>query len=176
MNSSIHKGSPKSISETATPGLLFLKQFLPALDSLDPSTASTSAPEGIDRFLAPTATFRVNSNPPSNVWDVIPLLRIRDKYLSTFRHEIETIWDIGVADGRQRTVMFEATSVTAFREDEDQFEVRLKEFNVLDLETEGKNHNTPEGLRIVGMRTYMDVRPLQDRAARMQPESVEVPE
>lgn len=209
MKTSIHKGSLNSIPPTASPGLQFLKSFLPALDSLDPNTKT----DPISRFVSPKATFMINSNPPTGARDVVPLLRLRGRHLSLVRHEVDIIWDIerdgdddddnnscysgtGTGPGsgsgsggsrenqkHQRTVMFEGTSVTVFKEDEEQFEIRLREFNVIDLEGDRERNKDrdrdragSEGLQIVEMRTYMDVRPLQDRAARMQPESVEVPE
>lgn len=62
----------------------------------------------------------------------------------------------------KRTVMFEATSETVFKHDPDQFPVKLREFNILDLEG-----NSLDDLRIVEMRVFMDSRPVQARAARV---------
>lgn len=60
----------------------------------------------------------------------------------------------------KRTVMFEATSETVFKHDPDQFPVKLREFNILDLEG-----NSLDDLRIVEMRVFLDSRPVQARAA-----------
>lgn len=62
----------------------------------------------------------------------------------------------------KRTVMFEATSETVFKHDPDQFPVKLREFNILDLEG-----NSLDDLRIVEMRVFLDSRPVQERAARL---------
>lgn len=50
----------------------------------------------------------------------------------------------------KRTVMFEATSETTFKEDPDQFAVRVREFNILDLE--GRDESD---LQIVEMRIFL---------------------
>lgn len=71
----------------------------------------------------------------------------------------------------QRTVMFEGTTVTVFKVDLEQFPVRLKEFNVLELEGDEEGE-----LKVVEMRTYVDTLPLRDRAAGMQPEAVSEPQ
>jgi hypothetical protein len=66
----------------------------------------------------------------------------------------------------KRTVMFEATSETVFKNDPDQFPVKLREFNILDLEG-----NSLDDLQIVEMRVFLDSRPVQARAARLHMES-----
>jgi hypothetical protein len=73
--------------------------------------------------------------------------------------------------------MFEATSGTVFRNDPDEFEVRVREFNILELERAGSQPDSDGddggkgGFVTVEMRTYMDARPVQDQAARLQRES-----
>lgn len=158
----IHHGPYTSIPSTSSPGLQFLKSFLPALDSLDP-IAKPVAP-----FLHPEAKIYVGSNPPNTSQQVIPLLEVRGKHLSAFHHDMEVAWDIVPegSDGRKRTVMFQATSATVFRNDPDQFVVRVEEFNVLELEQQ-----EDRGLQVVEMRTYVDAQPVQDRAARVHRES-----
>ncbi|KAJ5433565.1 uncharacterized protein N7458_012721 [Penicillium daleae] len=66
----------------------------------------------------------------------------------------------------KRTVMFEATSETVFKNDPDQFAVKLREFNILDLEG-----SSVDDLQIVEMRVFLDSRPVQARAARLHMES-----
>jgi hypothetical protein len=66
----------------------------------------------------------------------------------------------------KRTVMFEATSETVFKNDPDRFPVKLREFNILDLEG-----NDTDDLQIVEMRVFLDSRPVQARAARLHMES-----
>ncbi|RMJ29016.1 hypothetical protein PHISP_00096 [Aspergillus sp. HF37] len=170
----IHNGPYTAISENASPGLQFLKQFLPALDSLDPSR--TVAP-----FLTPNASIIVGSQPANPGNRVIPLLEVRSKHLDRFRHDVHVVWDIehtnadqnqAIQGDTRRTVMFEATSVTVFKNDPDQFEIKVKEFNVLELvssPSSGQEDNG--GLLAREIRTYMDARPVQDQAARLHSQS-----
>ena len=105
---------------------------------------------------------------------MLPLLEVRSKHLAAFGHEVEVAWDIDLEqeddDERQgkcrRTVMFEATSSTVFRDDPDQFAVKVKEFNILDIEKQDAGSGSE--FQVVQMRTYLDARPVQDRAARLQ--------
>ena len=171
MKTTIHHGPYTTIPTLTTPGLHFLKTFLPALDSLDAET------HPIAPFLHPDADISVNSNPPNKGCQVVPLLEVRRKHLSAFGHEMEVAWDIALEEadpgdqrqaqgkdrGDKRTVMFEATSSTVFRDDPDQFAVKVREFNILDIEKEAGSE-----FQVVQMRTYLDARPVQDRAARLQ--------
>ncbi|KAF7122365.1 hypothetical protein CNMCM5793_000390 [Aspergillus hiratsukae] len=165
-----HQGSYESIPSTAPPGLQFLKHFLPALDSLDPNTNPVSP------FIHPDARVFVGSGPPNRGTDVVGLLNVRQRHIQYFHHEVHKAWDIGDGNGTgPRTVMFEATSGTVFRNDPDEFEVRVGEFNILELErsnSDGDEHGKGgSGLVAVEMRTYMDARPVQDQAARLQRQS-----
>ena len=173
MKTTIHHGPYTTIPTHTSPGLHFLKTFLPALDSLD----AESHP--IAPFLHPDADLSVNSNPPNKGSQVVPLLEVRRKHLAAFGHEVEVAWDIalepedddeGQGQGRdkrdKRTVMFEATSSTVFRDDPDQFAVKVKEFNILDIEKQDAGSGSE--FQVVQMRTYLDARPVQDRAARLQ--------
>ncbi|RHZ69807.1 hypothetical protein CDV55_106130 [Aspergillus turcosus] len=176
-----HEGSYESIPSTAPPGLQFLKHFLPALDSLDPKANPVSP------FIHPDARVFVGSSPPNTGKAVIGLLDVRQRHIKHFHHDVHKAWDIarsdtgnGTATG-PRTVMFEATSGTIFRNDPEEFEVRVKEFNILELETSGSGSKSQSdgddegnggfGLVAVEMRTYMDARPVQDQAARLQHQS-----
>ncbi|KAJ5691813.1 hypothetical protein N7462_001236 [Penicillium macrosclerotiorum] len=62
----------------------------------------------------------------------------------------------------KRTVMFEATSETVFKNDPDHFPVKTREFNILDLE--GANQ---DDLQVVEMRVFLDSKPVQARAASL---------
>ncbi|KAF4267301.1 hypothetical protein KXV95_004602 [Aspergillus fumigatus] len=169
-----HEGPYESIPSTASPGLQFLRHFLPALDSLDPTT------NPISRFIHPDARVVVGSGPPNRGTDVIGLLNVRQRHIQRFQHEIHKAWDIarpdtGNGNGGPRTVMFEATSGTVFRNDPDEFEVQVREFNILELQRAGSQSNGDGegkgGFVAVEMRTFMDARPVQDQAARLQRES-----
>lgn len=58
--------------------------------------------------------------------------------------------------------MFEATSTTVFKNDPDEFAVKIREFNILDLE--GVNE---DDLQVVEMRVFMDGKPVQARAQQL---------
>ncbi|GFF46478.1 hypothetical protein IFM61606_00548 [Aspergillus udagawae] len=168
-----HEGPYESIPSTATPGLQFLKHFLPALDSLDPNANPVSP------FIHPDARVFVGSGPPNRGTDVVGLLNVRQRHIQYFHHDVHKAWDIARTDtgsgSDTRTVMFEATSGTVFRNDPDDFEVRVREFNVLELQwADSQSDGDDEGkggFVAVEMRTYMDARPVQDQAARLQRES-----
>lgn len=180
----VHNGPYTSIPPTASPGLIFLKNFLPALDSLDAERHPVSP------FLTPNAAIIVGSQPAKRGSQVVPLLEVRSKHLERFRHDVHVVWDIehghsglgsgsggmedrnsggGKGGGGRRTVMFEATNVTLFKNDPDQFEVSVKEFNVVELEPAADAGRG--GLVANEIRTFMDPRPVQDRAGRLHSQS-----
>lgn len=164
MATTVHRGPYSSIASTASPGLSFLRDFLPALDSLDPST------HPVVPFLHPEASISVGSNPPNTGKQAVPLLEVRRKHLSSFHHDMHIAWDIvpeGQDPAQRRTVMFEATSATVFRNDPDQFAVRVKEFHIIELQKRPKEKEGEVPWQVVEMRTYLDARPVQDRAARL---------
>src|SRR6516164_7729350 len=104
----IHYGSYESIPQNASPGLLFLKELLPRLDSLEPDA------KPITLFLAPGAGFVVNGGNPSTIDVVQSMFKMRSEKLSLFRHDVKVAWDIEKSD-MKRTVMYESVSVTTFK-------------------------------------------------------------
>jgi hypothetical protein len=64
-----HLGSYSSIPADASTGLLYLKNMLPALDSLDPS------PNAIMQHLSPDARFIVNGGSPVSAKEILGMLR-----------------------------------------------------------------------------------------------------
>lgn len=182
----IHHGPYERIPADSSPGLRFLERFLPAVDSLDPDH------QPIGHFFTPNAPILIGSNPPNSASQTTPLLNVRSRHLSHFHHDVHIAWDLdlskvdapraGLGDGEghinasdvnlyaplpgniqmKRTVMFEATSATVFRQDPDQFPIQIREFNILDLE--GQNESD---LQVVEMRVFLDSRPVQARAASL---------
>ncbi|KAF3017287.1 hypothetical protein E8E15_004640 [Penicillium rubens] len=185
---SIHHGPYESIPATASPGLKFLRRFLPALDSLTPAETPISP------FFTPSAPILIGSDPPTSASQAVPLLEVRSRHICKFHHHVYLAWDIDLGSDTgpvhtsynrtapdqeaaqrgqlyaplagniqmKRTVMFEATSETTFKEDPDQFAVRVREFNVLDLE--GRDESD---LQIVEMRIFLDQRPVQAHSASL---------
>lgn len=193
----IHSGPAASILSTATSGLLFLKSFLEAVNSLD-----TDQTKPLDRLVADNTVLILGNKPPFHADRVRPMLEGRSKHLGKFELELTRAWDIElpapsqspqsplsgkgkgkVAEGksaeeqktseernrkRKRTVMFEATSTTIFKNDPDRFAIKIKEFTVLELEG---SIDDEERLVVAEIRTYLDSTPVQDRAARLNSQS-----
>lgn len=159
---SIHYGTAKSISPDVSAGLLFLKAMLPALDSLGPFHDTPD----LASFLAEDATFTIANNPPVKASDVLEMLPKRASRLSKFQHNLETAWDIELQGGK-RTVMYESTSVTVFKDDKDGVEVPVKEFNIVELAgaSDGKGYN---GLVVVRARAFLDGAPVLKRMEQVQ--------
>lgn len=192
----IHHGPYESIPTTASPGLQFLKRFLPAMDSLTPSE------ETIRSLFTPNAPILVGSEPPTSACQATPIMQVRGRHVSHFHHHVHIAWDIDLSPrdrpsrlneagndedttsfaqeqgetklyaplasgiAMKRTVMFEATSATTFTNEPDQFPIKVREFNILDLE--GRD---PDDLQVVEMRIFLDTKPIQARAASLQMES-----
>jgi hypothetical protein len=154
---SAHRGHYGSIPSDASLGLLFLKSMLPALDSLDPLT------NPIIPFLSPNARFIVNGGSPIPVSEVIAMLDARAEKLSVFHHDILAAWDVEI-DGGKRTVMYESVSVTAFSNDVEKKEVKVPEFNIVELEP---MDGGVEGLIAVELRCYMDAKPIMQRVSEL---------
>ncbi|OJJ50721.1 hypothetical protein ASPZODRAFT_2105060 [Penicilliopsis zonata CBS 506.65] len=180
----IHQGSADAIPGDASSGLLFLRDFFPAIDSL------SGAPHPIVAFLDPQACFITNSNPPVMAQPAIAMLELRGKHVDRFHHELHMAWDIDHTPGdtdhdhdhqqqqRQqnsptddtkasatRTVMYDSTTGTILQPDPEKFEIRTSEFNIITLRADPTG---PHGLRAVELRTFLDARPIQQRAGVLQ--------
>jgi hypothetical protein len=154
----VHDGPCDSISDDATPGLLFLKIMIPALDSLEPSVSTLS------QFLASNAHFIFNGGPPATKDGVLAMLSARGDSLSDIRHDIKRAWDLE-KDGGKRTLIFECVSVSVFKKDRQNTEVKVAESTVVELEpTEGGFL----GLAAVELRTYMDPSPIRQHVAKLE--------
>jgi hypothetical protein len=154
---SVHRGHHGSIPSDASPGLLFLKSMLPARDSLDPLT------NPIIPFLSPTARFTVNGCSPIPRSEVLTMLDARAKKLSVFHLDVLVAWDVEM-DGGKRTVMYESISVTTFSNDAEKMEVKVPEFNIVELEP---IDGGVEGLIAVELRCYMDAKPIMQRVSEL---------
>ncbi|KAJ5378159.1 uncharacterized protein N7496_005568 [Penicillium cataractarum] len=191
----IHHGPYETIPPTASPGLLFLQRFLPAADSLNPNNHSIhpfftpNAPILIGSNPPTTATdaiplLQVRGRHLAHfrhevhlAWDMdlsresgnedTTATTTAAAGASTVARDETTLY-APLTSGVQlkRTVMFEATSETVFKNDPDEFPVKLREFNILDLEG-----GCVDDLQIVEMRVFMDARPVQAHAARLHMES-----
>ncbi|KAJ6023697.1 hypothetical protein N7540_004494 [Penicillium herquei] len=188
----IHHGPYESIPENASPGLQFLSRFIPAVDEICPQ--ETDHP--IKAFFKPNAPIIIDNNPPNPASSALPLLEVRSRHVTYFRHEVHIAWDMDLTNAAthaatidahsdqinksesgnpnntsssqsmKRTVMFEATSETIFKDDPDNFLIKIREFNILNLE--GPSN---DDLQVTEMRIFLDARPVQARAASLQMES-----
>lgn len=187
---SVHHGPYETIPPDASPGLLFLQRFLPVADSLDPNECSirpfftpnapiligsnppTSASDAVPLLQVRDRHLAHFHHEVHLAWDMdLSRETSAANMLNTSTSDVPT--DVGREETTlyapltsgvrlKRTVMFEATSETVFKHDPDQFPVKLREFNILDLE--GKNL---DDLQIVEMRVFLDSRPVQARAASL---------
>lgn len=144
-----HHGSIDTIPSDASLGLLFLKSFLPIIDSLNFDG------EALSKLLTPDATFNINHHAPMATEIVLSVLSNRSTMVAKFGHELDTVWDIAKEDGT-RTVLYQSTSTTVFKDDSE--ELKVKEFNVIELVS------TEDGLKAWQLRTYMDASPIENRA------------
>jgi hypothetical protein len=157
----VHRGTYQSIPDDASPGLLFLRAILPALDSLGPFKGT---PE-LATYLAPNATFIINNGAPVEASQVLGMLEMRASKLTSFEHVVQSAWDVDNGNG-SRTVMYESASVTVFAEDKEGVQVRIREFNIIELaaSSDGKGIH---GLHAVQLRAYLDGSPVTERATAM---------
>lgn len=159
----IHRGPYDAIPDTASAGLLFLRSLLPALDSLGPFDAGAQ-PELL-QYLAPGATFIMNGGPPIQAVDVVQMLPKRSERLSRFHHDVHMAWDVAAIDGSgKRTVMYESTSVSTFKADPDAVEVKVAEFNVVELVPIEDAQTGKTSLKALQLRAFLDGAPVTSRA------------
>jgi len=146
----IHIGPLVSLPST-TPGLTFLANFLPKLDSLTPVDLSPQ--------LHPEARFIVNNGDAVTATQLQGMLTMRGTMLTAFAHEITRAWDVEGDETASRTVLYEGWSRSVFKGEEE--EVKVCEFGVADLVLhEG-------GWKLKEMRTVVDMGPMMSRMARM---------
>ncbi|KAH8810984.1 hypothetical protein F5884DRAFT_780920 [Xylogone sp. PMI_703] len=157
-STNIHTGSYHDIQDDASPGLVFLKKFLPVVDSVS-AVELTKLP----KFLQPDATFVLNNGPPMSVEQTLPMLNMRSLKVSKFGHNVYTAWDIENQDG-SRTVIYEGSSSTIFRHDPEGLELKIRELNILDL-VKASDSGEDSGYKVASARTYMDPAPVSETLA-----------
>ncbi|KAK9386019.1 hypothetical protein V1515DRAFT_605853, partial [Lipomyces mesembrius] len=163
---SVHLGEYHSIPEDASPGLVFLKNFLPVVDSLDENVSF--AP-----FLSPNARF-IMGDTISSVDIFATMTRIRSTKLSFFCHRVKHAWDIAGpsatddGSGSKRTVLYESVSITKFKDDPQQVAVEVPEFSVIELES---TESDPSKFVVVELRSYLDPKPVLLRRQQVQSRS-----
>ena len=89
--------------------------------------------------------------------NVLPMLTTRGQKLSAFGHDVHIAWDIAKEYG-SRTLMYESTSSTVFKEDAEGAVAEVEEFNIIELVSAG------EGLKADELRTFMGASSVSERA------------
>jgi hypothetical protein len=141
-----HIGPYQDIPPDSSRGLRFLKELLPALDSILPTTSP------ISRYLTPNARFILNGGDPAPEATVTAMMTMRSQKLQAFCHKVKAAWDLEQEDGK-RTVMYEAVSVTLLKVDEEDKAIEVPEFNIVELQP---MEGGVEGLGAYELRVYMD--------------------
>lgn len=156
-----HKGPYDGIGSDASPGLLFLKKLMPALDSLGPFDGELD----LKRYLTADATFIMNSGYAIAAEGILQMLPKRSSQLSKFHHDVHMAWDIAATDGSgKRTVMYESTSISQFKLDPEAVEVKVGEFNVVELVPVTDSATGKTELRASQLRAFLDGAPVTARA------------
>lgn len=124
--------------------------MLPAPDSIDPST------NPLPGHLSPDARFIVNGGSPVPAKETLDMLAARAGKLGEFYHEVKIALDVE-KDGGKRTVWYESVSVTVLRNDPEKMEVKVPEFNIVELE---RMDGGISELQAVELRSYIDAKPV----------------
>src|SRR6202000_1257755 len=99
---STYNGQLASIPDTSTPGLVFLKSYVPLLDSASPPMGDLASPN---------AVLITNGGPPMKVTDLAPMFSMRAEALDLFSHMEKDmqVWDLE-GDAGKRTVIWSSVS------------------------------------------------------------------
>ncbi|KAJ5618502.1 hypothetical protein N7528_006613 [Penicillium herquei] len=191
----IHHGPYESIPENASPGLQFLSQFMPAIDEISPQETEHPIKKFFKPD-TPIIIDNNPANPASSALPLLEVrsrhAHVRHELHIAYDIDLNAATHAATIDANRsdprshinksesgapstssqssslmkRTVIFEATSETIFKDDPDGFPIKIREFNILDLE--GPDNNN---LQVTEMRIFLDARPVQARAASLQMES-----
>jgi hypothetical protein len=103
-----HNGSFHDISDTASPGLQFLKAYISTIDALDQSSVSPP----LQSYFGPGHSLTTNGSNPLSVDQLLPMFAMRGSMLSEFSHSKYPIqaYDLEHENGK-RTVICELISM-----------------------------------------------------------------
>jgi hypothetical protein len=125
-----YTGTLDEIPDNASPGLLYLKAYLPALDSL-----SSSPDPLLHKIVSPSAVIINNGNPPAGAGEKGQRerkLTKRAAALKSMSRVLRRAWDVDGSDGR-RTVLYESINHYIFAADETA-DVSMPEAGTIELE------------------------------------------
>jgi hypothetical protein len=143
-------------------GLRFLKEYTPALDSLNPESP-------LPKFLSPNAVFIMNGATPTPFAEVEKMFQMRSQMLKDFHHDVIRAWDIEASDGKNgaRTVMVDWTSTTILKQDAEGKPIKISEFGVIHLGPCDASSGGFQGLWAIKLETWMDTSPVRNRMAEV---------
>jgi hypothetical protein len=141
----VHHGHHDTIPPTASPGLLFLKAYTAAIDSI-------SAQPGplLSGFLTAESRFVYNGQPAISAARLLVVLQMRNAKLSKYAHHVNKAWEILDGASKGVTVMYESTVELAFRGARET--IWVPQFTILEL----RHCEVGDGLRLVESRVYTD--------------------
>jgi hypothetical protein len=91
------------------------------------------------------------------------MLNSRSCKLSTFYRSVEVAWDMGKQDGK-RTILYESVNLTVFKNDPEQRNLKVPEFNFIGLEP---MEYGSEGLGAVELRSSLETKPITQRVSEL---------
>jgi hypothetical protein len=176
VSGSVYKGLLEDIPSTASPGLLFIKAWIPAIDSLEDAEH-----RNLNLLVSPSALIYNNSKPP-NPLACDPDIAIkgrshskeakRARVLKSLSRELRRAWDIqneGEVD--TRLVFFDSINQYTFNGD-DSDPVIMAESVTLDLERvpereQAGQHGGIGGWRIREVRSWHSPEPIMTRRKQL---------
>lgn len=127
----IHRGSHTTIPATASSGLIFLREYMSAIDSLEPNPGAL-----LGKFLTQDAEFVFNGSQPISAGCLLVILGIRNSKLSKYVHEGDIAWEIQHELGQNpfaTTVIYESTNVVSFKDGERGLDIKKRQLSILEL-------------------------------------------
>lgn len=175
-NGSSYVGLLEDIPSTASPGLLFLKAWIPAIDSLEDAEH-----RNLNYLVSPSALIHNNSKPP-RVLATDPEIAIkgrpdskeakRARALKSASRKLRRAWDIQKeGEPETRLVFFEGINQYIFNEDAGD-PVVMAEAVILELERVSEEDQTGQhggvgGWRAKEVRSWHDPEPIRTRRGQL---------
>jgi hypothetical protein len=92
----------------------------------------------------------------------MPALQMRSQSLLKFERDIHRVWDVEDAQHKKRTVLYESTTTTVFKQDSEKKEVAVREFGIVELVHVDKGGF--QGYKASELRSFLDPSKVMERA------------